>query len=54
VETYERGHGNRPAALDKLRYMRDTEPLPRKRRSFVKVTRTEPIPDTKNRWVGIP
>jgi hypothetical protein len=28
VETYERGHGNRPAVLDKLRYMRDTEPLP--------------------------
>ena len=28
VETYERAHGNRTAVLDKLRYMRDTEPLP--------------------------
>ena len=28
VETYERAHGNRRAVLDKLRYMRDTEPLP--------------------------
>ena len=28
VETYERAHGNRPAVLDKLRYMQDTEPLP--------------------------
>jgi hypothetical protein len=28
VETYERAHGNRPAVLDKLRYMHDTEPLP--------------------------
>ena len=28
VETYERGHGNRPAVLDKLRYMRSSEPLP--------------------------
>ena len=28
VETYERAHGNRPAVLDKLRYMQGTEPLP--------------------------
>ena len=28
VETYERAHGNRPAVLDKLRYMRSSEPLP--------------------------
>jgi hypothetical protein len=28
VETYERAHGNRPAVLDKLRYMRGSEPLP--------------------------
>jgi hypothetical protein len=28
VETYERAHGNRPAVLNKLRYMHDTEPLP--------------------------
>jgi hypothetical protein len=28
VETYERAHGNRPVVLHKLRYMRDTEPLP--------------------------
>jgi hypothetical protein len=28
VETYERAHGNRPAVLDKLRYMRGTEPVP--------------------------
>jgi hypothetical protein len=28
VEIYERAHGNRPAVLDKLRYMHDTEPLP--------------------------
>jgi hypothetical protein len=28
VETYERAHGNRPAVLDKLRYMRSREPLP--------------------------
>jgi hypothetical protein len=28
VETYERANGNRPPVLDKLRYMRDTEPLP--------------------------
>jgi hypothetical protein len=28
VETYERAHGSRPAVLDKLRYMRSTEPLP--------------------------
>jgi hypothetical protein len=27
VETYERAHGNRPAVLNKLRYMHDTEPL---------------------------
>jgi hypothetical protein len=28
VETYECANGNRPAVLDKLRYMHDTEPLP--------------------------
>jgi hypothetical protein len=28
VETYERAHGNRSVVLDKLRYMRSTEPLP--------------------------
>jgi hypothetical protein len=28
VETYERAHGHRPAVLDKLRYMRGTEPVP--------------------------
>jgi len=28
VETYERAHGKRPAVLNKLRYMHDTEPLP--------------------------
>jgi hypothetical protein len=28
VETYERAHANRPAVLDKLRYMRGSEPLP--------------------------
>ena len=28
METYERAHGNRPAVLEKLRYMRGTEPLP--------------------------
>jgi hypothetical protein len=28
VETYERAHENRPAVLDKLRYMRSSEPLP--------------------------
>jgi len=28
VETYERAHGNRPAVLEKLRYMQGTEPLP--------------------------
>jgi hypothetical protein len=28
VETYERPHKNRPEVLDKLRYMRTTEPLP--------------------------
>jgi hypothetical protein len=28
VETYERAHGDRPAVLNRLRYMRDTEPLP--------------------------
>jgi hypothetical protein len=28
VETYERAHGNRPAVLDKLRYMQGTEPVP--------------------------
>jgi hypothetical protein len=28
VETYERAHGSRPAVLDKLRYMRGSEPLP--------------------------
>ena len=27
VETYERGHGSRPVVLDKLRYMRGSEPL---------------------------
>jgi hypothetical protein len=27
VEIYERAHGNRPAVLDKLRYMRGSEPL---------------------------
>lgn len=28
VETYERAHGNRPAILNKLRYMRGSEPVP--------------------------
>ena len=28
VETYERAHGNRPAVLNRLRYMHGTEPLP--------------------------
>ena len=28
VETYERAHGSRPAVLEKLRYMRSSEPLP--------------------------
>jgi hypothetical protein len=28
VEAYERAHGNRSAVLDKLRYMRGTEPVP--------------------------
>jgi len=28
VETYERAHGKRPAVLEKLRYMRGSEPLP--------------------------
>jgi hypothetical protein len=28
VETYERSHENRPEVLDKLRYMRTSEPLP--------------------------
>jgi hypothetical protein len=28
VETYERAHRSRPAVLDKLRYMRGSEPLP--------------------------
>lgn len=28
VETYERAHEDRPAVLDKLRYMRTSEPLP--------------------------
>ena len=28
VETYERAHSNRPVVLDKLRYMRSSEPLP--------------------------
>lgn len=28
VETYERAHEDRPAVLDKLRYMRTDEPLP--------------------------
>jgi hypothetical protein len=28
VETYERAHRNRPAVLEKLRYMQGTEPLP--------------------------
>ena len=28
VETYERSHANRQVVLDKLRYMRTTEPLP--------------------------
>lgn len=28
VESYERAHENRPAVLNKLRYMHDTEPLP--------------------------
>jgi hypothetical protein len=27
IETYERAHGNRPVVLDKLRYMRGSEPL---------------------------
>jgi hypothetical protein len=28
VETYERAHGGRPVVLDKVRYMRGSEPLP--------------------------
>jgi len=28
VEDYERAHGSRPVVLDKLRYMRGSEPLP--------------------------
>jgi hypothetical protein len=28
VESYERAHGSRPVVLDKLRYMRTSEPLP--------------------------
>jgi hypothetical protein len=28
VETYERAHGNRPAVLEKLRYMQGSEPVP--------------------------
>ena len=28
LETYERAHAKRPAVLEKLRYMHDTEPLP--------------------------
>ena len=28
VESYERSHGNRPVVLDKLRYMRMSEPVP--------------------------
>ena len=28
VETYERAHGNRPVVLEKLRYMRSSEPVP--------------------------
>ena len=28
IETYERAHANRPAVLEKLRYMRGSEPLP--------------------------
>jgi len=28
VETYERAHGSRPVVLEKLRYMRSSEPLP--------------------------
>jgi hypothetical protein len=28
VETYERAHGNRRVVLDKLRYMRSSEPMP--------------------------
>jgi hypothetical protein len=28
VESYERAHDNRPAVLEKLRYMRGSEPLP--------------------------
>jgi hypothetical protein len=28
LETYERAHENRPVVLDKLRYMRGSEPLP--------------------------
>ena len=28
IETYERAHGSRPVVLDKLRYMRGSEPLP--------------------------
>ena len=28
LETYERAHANRPVVLDKLRYMRGSEPLP--------------------------
>ena len=28
VETYERAHGSRPVVLEKLRYMRGSEPMP--------------------------
>ena len=28
IETYERAHASRPAVLEKLRYMRSSEPLP--------------------------
>ena len=28
IETYERAHGSRPVVLEKLRYMRGSEPLP--------------------------
>jgi hypothetical protein len=28
IEAYERAHGNRPAVLDKLRYMKGAEPIP--------------------------
>ena len=28
IETYERAHASRPAVLEKLRYMRGSEPLP--------------------------